>query len=358
VSDRILKIGMIGAGFMGQLAHLMNLVEIRNCRVVAVAELRPELRRQVAERHGIPRTYETHHDLLKDPEVEAVVVVTPRQHLGPVVLDCLNAGKHVLSEKPMAGTLEQGKRLVDAAHAQKVNYAVGYMKRYDEGVQTAKRLLDELISSQELGPVIFARVHCFMGDSYCNPYGHVVTDEKPVQPGTGWPIAPDWVPENRAQDFAAYMNTYSHNINMLRHLLGRTPTAEYAHFSRPAGRLAVLSFGTFVASLETGRSSNRGWDEVTEIHFADGRLTIRTPPALLRNVPATVELYKAGTIQQVSSPQSNWTWAFRRQAEAFVTDSLAGLPSLNAGTDALEDLRLGEEMWRLDLARSRDRPKT
>lgn len=352
MNDRRLKVGMVGAGFVGQLAHLMNLVETRNCRVVALAEMRPTLRDRVAARYGIARTYATHQELLKDPEVEAVVAVTPRQFTGPVALDCLNAGKHVLTEKPMASTLEQGLRLVEAAKARKVNYAVGYMKRYDEGVQTAKRMLDELIASDELGPVVFARAHCFMGDSFCSPYGHVETDEKPAYADGGWPIAPDWVPQNRVMDFAAYLNTYSHNINLLRFLFGRTPVAEHANFAEPAGRLAVLNFGSFVASLETGRSlSNRGWDEVTEVFFRDGRLTIKTPPALLRNVPATVELYKAGTSQTVISPQCNWTWAFRRQTEAFVSDCLEGRTSLNAGADGLEDLRLGEEMWRMELAR-------
>lgn len=357
MNGRRLNVGMIGAGFMGQLAHLMNLMELKNCRVIAVADRRPNLRRQVAQRYGIPHAYETHLELLQNPDVEAVVVVTPRQHTGPVALDCLNAGKHVLTEKPMASTFEQGQRLVGAAQARKVNYAVGYMKRYDEGVQAAKRILDELLTSQELGPVLFARAHCYMGDSYCNAYGHVMTDEKTDYSG-GWPIAPDWMPEGRAKEFAAYMNTYSHNINLLRYLFGRNPVAEHVNFSQPAGNLAVLNFGSFVASLETGRSSNRGWDEVTEIFFADGKLTIKTPPALLRNTPATVELYKAGAIQQVLSPQCNWSWAFRRQAEAFVADSLEGRPSVNPGSDALEDLRLGEEMWRLELARSSQPSRT
>jgi predicted dehydrogenase len=357
MSGRKLNVGMIGAGFMGQIAHLMNLVEIKDCRVVALAEFRPELRRQVADRHGIPRSYATHRELLKDPEVEAVIVVTPRQHTGPVALDCLNAGKHVLTEKPMASTFDQGKRLVDAARGKQINYAVGYMKRYDEGVQMAKRMLDELLASQELGPVVFARAHCYMGDSFCNAAGHVVTDEKQDYSDAGWPIAPDWVPESRIRDYAAYLNTYSHNFNLLRYLFGRTPAAEYVHFAQPGGRLAVLNFGSFVASLESGRSSSRGWDELTEIHFADGRLTIRTPPALLRNTPATVELYKAGKIQEIISPQCNWSWAFRRQAEAFVTDSLEGRLSLNAGADALEDLRLGEEMWRLELRRTASLPR-
>lgn len=355
MNDGTLNIGMIGAGFIGQLAHLMNLVEMKNCRVVALADFRSELRRRVAERYRIPRTYTTHRELLKDPEIEAVVVVVPRQYTGPVALDCLSADKHVLTEKPMAGTFEQGKRLVEAATSRKVNYVVGYMKRYDEGVQAAKRMLDEFLATQELGPVLFARAHCYMGDSYCNAYGHIVTDEKPDYTDAGWPIAPEWMPESRARDFAAYLNTYSHNINLLRYLFGRTPVAEHVNFAQPAGRLAVLNFGAFVATLETGSSSNRGWDELIEIYFADGRLTLRTPPALLRNVPATIELYKAGAIQEISSPQCNWTWAFRRQAEAFVTDSLEGRRSLNTGVDGLEDLRLIEEMWRLELARDSQR---
>ena len=110
----------------------------------------------------------------------------------------------------------------------------------------------------------------------------------------------------------------------------------------------VLNFGNFLATVETGKASNQGWDEVTEVYFADGRLTVKTPPALLKNVPASVELYKAGAIQQVISPQCNWTWAFRRQAEAFVSAALNGEPILNSGADALEDLRLIEAMWAAD----------
>src|SRR5262249_49250885 len=102
MAQRQLNIGMIGAGFIGQLAHLMNYVEIRECRVLALAEYRPDLRRRVAQRYDIPRTYATHHELLEDADVEAVVVVTPRPYTAPVVLDCLKAGKHVISEKPMA----------------------------------------------------------------------------------------------------------------------------------------------------------------------------------------------------------------------------------------------------------------
>lgn len=357
LKDRKLNIGIVGAGYIGQIAHLMNYVEVKDCRIVALAELRPILRRKVAERYNIPRTYETHRELLQDPEVEAVVIVTPRPHTGPVALECLNAGKHVITEKPMASTFEQGKRLVDAAQKRKLHYVVGHMKRYDEGVQLGKRILNELMASQELGPILFARAHCFMGDSFCNADGHIVTDEKVNYPNDGWPVAPDWLPQECARDYAAFLNTFSHTTNLIRYLLNSTPSVEYVSYGQPAGRIAILRFNGFVASLETGSSSNRGWDEITEIYFADGRLTIRNQPALLRNVPAQVELYKAGQVQEICSPQCNWSWAFRRQAEAFVKDVLENRASISSGVDALEDLRLIEELWRKEIDRRQIKPR-
>src|SRR4029453_13643081 len=104
----------------------------------------------------------------------------------------------------------------------------------------------------------------------------------------------------------------------------------------------------FRATLETGRASSRSWDEVTEVYFADGRITLRTPPALLRNVPASVELYRAGSAHEALVPQPSWSWAFRRQAQAFVDDVLARRDPLSSGADAVEDLRLIEEMWRTE----------
>lgn len=352
MAERTLKIGMIGAGFIGQLAHLMNYVEVKRCRVVALAEYRPELRRRVCQRYEIPRGYATHTELLADPEVEACIVVTPRPYTAPVGLDCLKAGKHVLTEKPMAGTSDQARELVEAAAARKLHYVVGYMKRHDEGVQLAKRMLDESTASGELGPIQFVRAHCYMGDSYCKADGHLVSDEKPQYSDAGLPMAPTFLPAELAKPYARFVNCFSHNTNLLRYLFGRTPRVDYANMTGSPGQVAVLDFGNFVASLETGDATNRGWDEVTEVFFQHGCLTLRTPPALLKNVPASVELYKAGSVQQVIQPRPNWTWAFRRQAEAFVNNILDQRPPLSPGSDAIEDLRLIEEIWHADLART------
>ena len=355
MKDRKLNVGVVGAGFIGQLAHIESFCRLKNCRVAALAELRPELRRRVAERYGVGRTYPTHRELLKDPEVDAVVVVTPRSLTVPVALDCLQAGKHVLTEKPMTGTFDDGKRLVEAARAGKRHYAVGYMKRYDQGVQKAKSLLGELLASKELGLPLFARAHCFIGkgNSYANVGGHIVTDEKADFPaGDGWAMSPSWLPQARRREYEVYVNTFCHDINLLRDLFGRSPSVGYANFGPPAAQLAVLDFGTFRASLETGPSTSRDADELVEVYFEHGRLTLRMPPAMLRNVPATVEVVRAGDEQETFSSRCDWTWSFERQAAAFVDDILAGRESLSSGADSLEDLRLVEDLWRLEIRRA------
>lgn len=349
-SGKPVKLGIVGAGFIGQLAHLMNYVEVDNCEIVALAEVRPELRRLVASRYSIPRTYSSHKELLeKDREIEAVVAVTRRTMVGPVALDCLNAGKHLITEKPMASTLGQAKKLVEAARLNRVIYKVGYHRRYDQGVQKAKLILDELLNTGELGRITYVRAHRFSGTGYCNCDGHIVTDEPYPEGLSEWPEAPEWLPAAWKEHYHQYLNTYCHNINLIRYLIGKNPKIKYVNLASREGRVAVFDFDGVLALLETGYHSDGGWDEITEIYFEQGCLRIKTPPHLLRNVSAEVELYKRGSRHEIYSPECGWTWSFRRQAEAFIEDVIQGEARLTNGQDALEDMKLIEEMWKMQL---------
>lgn len=347
-----LKIGMIGAGFIGQLAHLMNFIEVAQCKVQALAEYKPQLRQKVAARYDIPQVYATHLELLQEADVDAVIVVTPRPFTGPTVLDCLKAGKHVLSEKPMVGNSQEAEILLTAAKENKARYAVGYMKRFDEGVEAARKALEEALQTNHLGTLLSVHATCYMGNSYCNPYGHVVTDEKvDYLAGSGWSIAPNWLPAEYHSNFGAYLNTQSHVINLLRYLFNERPSVEYVNMTAHGGQLAVLGFKNFLASFESGKISHRGWSEEVRITFSDGEILLRMPPALLRNIPASVEIYRAGTVQQKFSPCINWSWAFRRQAESFVADILDQTPMRNSAEEAYQDILLTEEIWRHEMQR-------
>lgn len=133
-----LKLGFVGCGYMGQLAHLENYVKLPNVEIVALAEGRPKLAQLVAARYGIPRVYAHHRELCKDEEVEAVVAITWfNLHYG-IVRDLLQAGKHVATEKAMCLTMAGAEELTRLAEERGLVYQIGYMKRFDPGVRLAR----------------------------------------------------------------------------------------------------------------------------------------------------------------------------------------------------------------------------
>lgn len=342
-----INVGFVGAGFIGQVAHLANFTTLPDCRVVALAELRPELCKKVARKYDIPRTYPSHRDLLEDPHIDAVVVVTARPCTGPVAYDCLDAGKHVLTEKPMTGDVEHAELLTRISQERGVHHVVGYMKRYDDGVQRAKAILDDLLHTEELGRMTFVRGHCFMGESYCNVDDYIKSDELVPPDLPRWPEAPSSLANDRQSDYAWFLNVYSHNTNLLRYFLGGTPQVRYTHVASRFGGVVVFDFQGIPITLEVGRLTCREWDEVIEIYFEHGRLQVKTPPALLRNVPAKVTLYRGDTHTFID-PQCEWRWSFRRQAEAFIRTVRENVDSLTSGVDSLEDVRLAESIWRFE----------
>jgi len=341
----MIGVGFVGAGMIGQL-HIGNFLDLPGCRMCAVAELRPDLGRQAAERFRINRLYPSHRELLADPEVDAVVVVTQRDATGPIVRDALNAGKHVLSEKPMAPTRALAQGLVDAAAAARRKYVVGFMKRHDAGVQCAKTMFDELRETNELGPLILMRAYCFGGEFAIGTHDFAMTKEARPEGLEVWPLAPDWLPQSMTADYAWFLNVFVHDINLIRYFAGSTPEVTAVDLRRPNGRLAMFDFGDFPGILEMAEVGFHEWQEGIEILFEKGRLRVQLPPPLLRNVPAQVELCRGGDRNDVIRPQAPWSWAFRRQAEAFVADIAHDREPIASGKDALEDMTLAEEIWR------------
>lgn len=341
------RVGIVGVGFVGQVGHLLNYLELKDCEVVAIADVVPERRTAVQRKHGIPNAYESHRELLNRCDVDAVVAVTRPYHVGPVALDCLNAGKHVLTEKPMALTVGQGERLVEAAATNGLRYAIGYMRRHDEGVRQAKRVLDDLMATNELGPVTLARFYCFQGEDFCNCPGAVGLGGKRPEGLKSWPSAPEWLEPDRHADYYSFVNIFVHDINLMRYLFGRTPEAR--RFDMWAGDIgvALFDFGDFPAVLECGNIKQDKWTEGVEILFRHGRMTIDLPAAFLRDVPAKVTVYREGYEGHPEAFAVAPSWSFRKQAQAFIEDIANMREPVTSGSDALEDSRLIDRLWRL-----------
>tara|TARA_R110001592_G_scaffold175466_1_gene414589 strand:- start:9578 stop:10642 length:1065 start_codon:yes stop_codon:yes gene_type:complete len=343
---RKLNLGFIGAGFIGQLAHIENYAQLDNCRLAALAERREDLRDSVARKYAIPISYADHQSLLDNPDIDAVVVVTARQHTAEIVKDCLLSGKHVFSEKPMASNLETAKSLVQLARKQGLNYCVGYMKRLDQGVIKAKILFDGLINSNEIGSLLHVKATCYMGDSYCKATGNI--ESKLPRPPfiEEAQLAPSWLEEDEKPVFARYNNVYSHLTNLLAYFLERSPSIEYFNYLSPLSQTCVLNYGHCLATLNTGEKIQREWEEEIEFIFEKGSLTLSLPPALLRNVPAKVSLEKAGDEFIKTKYKSDWSWAFKHQAIEFVSSCLTKTPSVISADHALTDFEVIENIWK------------
>jgi len=138
---RLVNYGVIGLGFFGE-KHCEALRAIPQVNLCALCTRTPTRLQQLAERFGVEKTYTDYHDLLADPEVEAVSVVTMYdQHKEPAIA-ALEAGKHVLLEKPMASTVADCQAIAQAAAAAEGFLMVGHICRFNPRYAAAKEAVD------------------------------------------------------------------------------------------------------------------------------------------------------------------------------------------------------------------------
>ncbi len=142
MSGAPLSVGIIGTGLIAQTRHMQQLRELADVSVAAVCDIVPGVADAVAARFGVPDAYTDHREMLARSDIDAVAVFT-YDH-AEIVLEAIEAGKHVLVEKPLAFTPEEGRRIVEAADRKNVVVMVAYMKVYDPGFRwAAERMRDQ-----------------------------------------------------------------------------------------------------------------------------------------------------------------------------------------------------------------------
>jgi len=132
-----IKTGIIGTGFIGP-AHVEALRRLGYVEVAAVAERDLPLAQAKAQELSIPRAYGDYHQLLADPEIQVVHNCTPNHLHFEVNRDVLAAGKHVVSEKPLAMNSTESRELVRLAQEAGVVNAIDFNYRYMPLVQQAR----------------------------------------------------------------------------------------------------------------------------------------------------------------------------------------------------------------------------
>jgi predicted dehydrogenase len=342
------RVGFVGVGGMGQCAHLRNYAAIPECEVAAIAEIRGDLGERVAARYGVARVYKDHESMLAKEKLDAIVASQPFTRHGTLVPDLLSAGIPVFTEKPLAGTIEMGEKVIAAARRAGTWHMVGYHKRSDPATMYAKAEIDRLKASGELGRLRYVRILMPAGDWVASGFTDLVTTDAP---------APSLVMDPPAKDMDAaafklyfeFVNYYIHQVNLMRHLLGEPWKVTYAD---PSGvLLAGQGRSGAACSLEmTPYQTTIDWQESAFVAFDRGWVKLELPAPLASNRPGKVEIFRdpgSGATPQTTIPQLPWVHAMRQQAVNFLAAVRGERPPLCDSVEALEDLKLARDYIRL-----------
>ena len=159
-----IRIGFVGVGGMGQMAHLRNYVTIDDCQVVALAEIRQETAKLVAERYGIPRVYNDHREMLAGEKLDGIVASQPFNRHAILLPEIYGKVRHILTEKPLAVSVAAGERLAKQACDTGTVHMVGYHKRSDPAVIHANGVIEQWKRTGEMGPLKYVRITMPAGD--------------------------------------------------------------------------------------------------------------------------------------------------------------------------------------------------
>lgn len=348
MAERKVRIGFVGAGGMGQCAHLKNYASLEQCEVVALAEIRQSLRNKVAARYGIPRLYPSHIEMLANEELDGIVASQPFDRHGVLVPDLLKAGVPVFTEKPLAASLQEGEKIAAVVRESGTWHMVGYHKRSDPATMLVKQEIDRLKISGDLGRMTYVRILMPAGDWVANGFNDLIRDASPYPDLERDPPPPD-MDESTYKKYMAFVNYYIHQVNLMRHLLGESYSVTYAD---PSGVLLAGKSASGIACIieMSPYQTSLDWQESALVCFEHGTIQLDLPAPMAVNRPGQVKFFRdpgKGKMPETIVPQLPWIHAMRQQAVNFLAAIRGEIEPLCQAQEALDDLVLAREYIRL-----------
>lgn len=307
-----IRIGVIGVGNMGQ-HHTRILSLLKDVKLVGVADINIERGLDIASKYRV-RFFEDYRDLL--PHVEAVCVAVPTRLHHAVGMTCLQAGIHVLIEKPIAASITEAESLVNAAAGSQCILQVGHIERFNPAFQE----LSKVLKTEELLALEAQRM---------SPYSH------------------------RANDVSVVLDLMIHDIDLLLELAAAPVVKLTASGSRASdsGYLdyvtAILGFAngivaTLTASKVTHRKVRRFAahckNSLTEADFLNNEILIHRQTTANCMTDYGQVLYRQdGLIEKVSTCNIE---PLHAELEHFVQCVRGGNQPSVGGEQALKALRL------------------
>lgn len=195
----MIKVGIIGCGKIAQIRHIPEYIANPNARVHGFFDVNQERAKEIAEKYG-GIAYESYQQMLADPEIDAVSVLTPNFTHAEISIAALNAGKHVLCEKPMATTLADCENMREAALKTGKKLMIGQNQRLAGAHKKARKL----IADGAIGEVI----------TFQTSFSHGGADNWSIDGRNSWFM------DKRRSHFGAMADLGVHKTDLIVYLLG------------------------------------------------------------------------------------------------------------------------------------------
>lgn len=323
--DRRLRIGVLGCGQIAQAAHFESCTKARNADLFAICDVADDLRARMAATHAPDRAYADYDAMLADPEVEAVIIATADPFHVPASIKALQAGKHVLCEKPLGVTVEEVEALEAAVKASGKVLQVGHMKRFDAGLQAAKAFIDDGMGEMlALKAWYCDSTHRYPMTDAVQPL--IVTSKNARKPSE----------DPKANRRRYYMLAHGcHLIDVARYFAGEI-TEVHARLSERFGAYCwfvdvAFANGT-LGHLDLTVAVRMDWHEGFQIYGQGGSVVGKTyNPWYYKTSDVDIFHESDGTTRRVLGADGHF---YRRQVEAFAATILDGAPM--TGADAAD----------------------
>lgn len=322
--SKLLGIGILGCGLISQAAHLPGAAKAHNIRLRAVCDASDELREKMTAIYSPEKSYSSYEDMLADPEVEAVVIGIGDQFHVPCAWQAVEAGKHVLIEKPMGVSTQECEELKALADEKGLFIQVGHMKRLDPGLQYAKAFKDE-----KMGAVTTYK------EWYCDSIGrYTLTDNvMPVIYSSDAAKKPAGNPK-AVLDRYYLLGHGSHLFDTAMYFMGpvRRVSARYVHEEGLHSWLIDCDFESgAIGTLDLTVAIAQQWHEGCEIYGTGGTVFAKTyNPWEFRS--SEVSCFDKET-ELSTTPAAFDGQFYRRELEAFADTILNGTPCAGATAD-------------------------
>jgi predicted dehydrogenase len=326
-----LNVGVLGCGPIAQAGHFESCTKASNARLYAICDVADDLRQRMAHTHAPEKSYANYDEMLADPALDAVIIATSDAFHVPASIKALEAGKHVLCEKPAGVGLEEVLELERAVHRAGRHFQVGHMKRYDAGLQEARRFIAE-----EMGEIVALKAW------YCDStHRYPMTDAtQPLIVKSAHALKPAQDP--KADRTRYYMLAHGcHLVDTARYFAGDI-LAVTARLSRDKGMHCWFVDVDFASGalghLDLTVAVRMDWHEGFQIYGQNGSVVAKTyNPWFYKTSDVDIFRERDGLSYRVLGPDGHF---YRRQLEGFAAAILDGGPPTGAGiADGIASVR-------------------